>query len=347
MVSSKCSVLSLWWVFYPDPYWLESNNISEDGRGSVPSLALFSALQSCCSHVFTHWLHLIRGEARVWVLCGDQHHHMYGILLLQGMYTLCVNKEQESIANIVLWLSMVFFTSTEVIMLHINYIQLWTVVCYSCSPHFLSLEKVLWPSPFPPLCATPSSPLFQHLCSPHSLQMRVSRPHQKLPAGPQSINRATWNGDIQIACVCLCLANRTATWGTYLDHASWSREAAPTTMWNTAQLSCPAAPSTPIQPSRTQWLSAATAAPAGLTATSVPTGPARMEPGAPNLSETCTHFQARATTWSPSNSPAEGLFKWPNGNNVILVMLTHPAVRSCVTSRFTFNLWFWQLNGSL
>lgn len=40
-------------------------------------------------------------------------------------------------------------------------------------------------------------------------------------------------------------------------------------------------------------------------------------------------------------------FKRPNGNNVILVLLINPAVRFCVTSRFTFNLWFWPLNGSL
>lgn len=179
------------------------------------------------------------------------------------------------------------------------------------------------------------------------LQMGVSQGDQRLPPGPQSISRATRNGDIQIACVCLCVVNRTATWGTYLDHALWSREAAPTTRWNTARLCCPAAPSTPTPPSPTPWLSAAAAAPAAPTAVSVRTGPARIEPDAPNLSETCTRFQARATTWSPSKSPAEGLFKQPNWNSVILVMSTHPAVRFCVTSRFTFNLWFWQLNGRL
>lgn len=68
------------------------------------------------------------------------------------------------------------------------------------------------------------------------------------------------------------------------------------TRWNTAQPYYPAVPSRPILPSLTQWLSAATAAPAGLTATSVLIGPAWIEAGVPNLPEICPHFQARATT---------------------------------------------------
>lgn len=178
-------------------------------------------------------------------------------------------------------------------------------MCCSFSP-FSFTRKVLWLSHFPPLCATPSSPLFQHLRSPLYYRWEFLSLIRGSSPTPQSISRANWNGDVQIAVVCLCVVNRTATWGTYLAHASWSREAVPMTRWNTAQLYCPAAPWTPILPSHTQWLSAATVGPAGLTATSVRIVPAWMEPGAPNLSEICTHFQARATTWSPSNSLAEG-----------------------------------------
>lgn len=75
------------------------------------------------------------------------------------------------------------------------------------------------------------------------------------------------------------------------------------TRWNTAQPYFPAVQLTPILSSPTPWLSAATVVPAGLTATSVHTGPAWMEIGVPNQSDVSTHIQARATIRSLSDPP--------------------------------------------
>lgn len=85
---------TLWYLIVNLSLYLSfpcSSHIDREKHGdcSVHQLAPVSAVQSSCSHVLTHWLHPACGEARVWLLCGDQHDHLHGILLLEGVYVLC------------------------------------------------------------------------------------------------------------------------------------------------------------------------------------------------------------------------------------------------------------------
>lgn len=99
--------------------------------------------------------------------------------------------------------------------------------------------------------------------------------------------------------LCFCAVSRTATCAIFLVPATLSSEAAPMTKWSTARPSCPAAPRRPTLCLPSRWPWAATAAPAGPTATSAHTGPVWTQWAAANQFDASTPTQ---TTTEPLSS---------------------------------------------